>query len=92
MVVNVASYCGYTDEHYKELVKLQNELPKDEFNVLAFPCNQFGEQEPLSNDAIAQWAAEEYKVNFPIFAKIEVAGREKHAAYKSLMSKFFLYC
>merc|ERR1711881_239362 len=64
LVVNVASYCGYTDEHYRQLVKLQQELAlegEEPFTVLAFPCNQFGEQEPLGNGDIARWAAEEYK-------------------------------
>lgn len=47
LVVNVASECGYTDNHYKSLVRLQELLgPTGKFNVLAFPCNQFGQQEP----------------------------------------------
>jgi len=89
LVVNVASYCGYTDEHYRHLVSLQRELAiekEEPFTVLAFPCNQFGEQEPLGNSDIARWCAEEYSVNFPVFSKIDVSGREKHIVYRFLMS------
>jgi len=47
LIVNVASECGYTDHHYRELVNLHQQLaPTGHFNVLAFPCNQFGGQEP----------------------------------------------
>lgn len=56
LVVNVASKCGYTDQHYKGLVRLQNELVHtDRFTVLAFPCNQFGSQEPGVSIFIGFW-------------------------------------
>lgn len=58
LVVNVASECGYTDGHYKTLVRLQKKLgANDKFTVLAFPCNQFGKQEPgvITN---LQWSFE----------------------------------
>ncbi|XP_078583121.1 glutathione peroxidase 7-like [Branchiostoma floridae x Branchiostoma japonicum] len=85
LVVNVASECGYTDGHYRELVRLQDHLaPTKHFNVLAFPCNQFGGQEPMGNSAIAQFAKSMYKANFPMFSKIDVVGREAHPAYKYL--------
>nr|NP_001177280.1 glutathione peroxidase 7 precursor [Ciona intestinalis] len=86
LVVNVASECGYTDEHYKELTALQNELVQKEqpFTVLAFPCNQFGEQEPHDNHYIQEFASSEYKASFPIFAKIDVRDRDAHPAYEFL--------
>ncbi|XP_019633103.1 PREDICTED: glutathione peroxidase 7-like [Branchiostoma belcheri] len=85
LVVNVASECGYTDSHYKELVRLQGHLaPTKHFTVLAFPCNQFGGQEPMGNAAIDHFAKSMYKANFPMFSKIDVVGREAHPAYKYL--------
>lgn len=76
LVVNVASQCGYTDSHYKELVALQAKYPRSEFNVLAFPCNQFGKQEPDSVKKIVKSMTEKYGVNFPIFDKINVKDDE----------------
>ncbi|KAK3089135.1 hypothetical protein FSP39_001117, partial [Pinctada imbricata] len=71
LVVNVASECGYTDGHYRSLVNLQNQLEPD-FTVLAFPCNQFGNQEPGTNKEIKDFAEKTYGVNFPMFSKINV--------------------
>uniref|UniRef100_H2YSH1 Glutathione peroxidase n=1 Tax=Ciona savignyi TaxID=51511 RepID=H2YSH1_CIOSA len=86
LVVNVASECGYTDEHYKELTALHNELTakNEPFTVLAFPCNQFGEQEPHDDTEIQQFAKDFYKASFPIFAKIDVRERDAHPAYQFL--------
>jgi len=73
LVVNVASECGFTDNHYKQLVQLQNQLGKTgAFNVLAFPCNQFGNQEPKDNIDILDFVDTTYGVNFPFFSKINV--------------------
>lgn len=75
LVVNVASECGYTDGHYKALVRLQDKLGSTEkFTVLAFPCNQFGNQEPGSYNEILSFAKKNYNVNFPIFSKVDVVG------------------
>ncbi|XP_066265660.1 glutathione peroxidase 7-like [Branchiostoma lanceolatum] len=85
LVVNVASECGYTDAHYRELVRLQDHLAGTKhFNVLAFPCNQFGGQEPMGNAAIHHFAKSMYKANFPMFSKIDVVGREAHPVFKYL--------
>ena len=84
LIVNVASQCGYTDQHYKELVQLQTNLSENDFNVLAFPCNQFGHQEPMRNSAIARFVKEKYKVNFPVFSKVKVIGPDAHPIYKYL--------
>ncbi|ESO88262.1 hypothetical protein LOTGIDRAFT_86983, partial [Lottia gigantea] len=73
LVVNVASECGYTDSHYKALIRLQNVLGKqNKFTVLAFPCNQFGSQEPGSREDIITFTREKYHVNFPVFDKVNV--------------------
>ena len=82
--MNVASYCGFTDDHYRELVELQERLGHDNFEVLAFPCNQFGKQEPSKNKYIKQFADDHYRVNFQMFAKIKTIGDQAHPLYKWL--------
>lgn len=71
LVVNVASECGLTPQ-YAGLRTLHEE--RDDLNVLGFPCNQFGTQEPGSNDEVREFATSKYDVNFPMFAKVEVNG------------------
>ncbi|XP_060087810.1 glutathione peroxidase 7 [Heteronotia binoei] len=85
LVVNVASECGYTDSHYKALQQLQRELGPYHFNVLAFPCNQFGQQEPDSNKEIESFARKTYGVSFPMFSKIAVKGTGANPAFKYLV-------
>ena len=88
MVVNVASLCGYTDTMYKALKRLQDILGYDNrFQVLAFPCNQFGEQEPYEGEQVYQFAVGNYGVEFPIFSKIEVIGEDAHPAFNYLISE-----
>lgn len=70
----MASECGYTDLNYKELVKLQQDYQDKGFTVLAFPSNQFGQQEPGTNQQILSFASNNYDVNFPIFSKVVVVG------------------
>jgi len=84
LVVNVASECGFTDQHYKELVELQNTLPSKDFVILGFPSNQFGQQEPKRNSAIQRFVRNTYGVKFPMFSKIKVIGDMKHPIYKFL--------
>ncbi|KAF7244516.1 Glutathione peroxidase 7, partial [Varanus komodoensis] len=84
LVVNVASECGYTDSHYKALQKLQRELGPYHFNVLAFPCNQFDQQEPNTNKEIETFARKTYQVTFPMFSKVAVKGTGAHPAFKYL--------
>ena len=86
LVVNVASECGYTDTNYRELVSLQRDYHNSGFNVLAFPCNQFGEQEPASNEEILKFAKDKYDLNFPMFAKVDVKGEQISAIYEHLTS------
>jgi len=85
LVVNVASNCGYTDSTYKDLVNIQSKFePTGLFSVLAFPCNQFYEQEPGTNEEIFQFAAKNYGANFPLFGKIEVTGDNASEAWQYL--------
>uniref|UniRef100_A0A2K5Y516 Glutathione peroxidase n=1 Tax=Mandrillus leucophaeus TaxID=9568 RepID=A0A2K5Y516_MANLE len=84
LVVNVASECGFTDQHYRALQQLQRDLGPHHFNVLAFPCNQFGQQEPDSNKEIESFARRTYGVSFPMFSKIAVTGTGAHPAFKYL--------
>ena len=86
-MVNVASECGYTDLNYKELVKLQNDYQDRGFTVLAFPCNQFGQQEPASTHQVLMFAEEKYGVGFPIFAKTEVVGEGACPLYQHLRGR-----
>ncbi|GFS13559.1 glutathione peroxidase [Elysia marginata] len=85
LVVNVASECGYTDNHYSGMVLLQQTFAHTgRFNVLAFPCNQFGAQEPGSSKEIFNFAHDEKKINFPLFAKVNVRDKDVHPAWSYL--------
>ncbi|XP_053393802.1 glutathione peroxidase 7-like [Mercenaria mercenaria] len=89
LVVNVASECGFTDGHYKGLIRLKNILQSTgKFEILAFPCNQFGQQEPGSNEAIQRFVREIYHVNFPVLGKVDVLGENASPAWKYLTSSF----
>uniref|UniRef100_A0A8C5R7U5 Glutathione peroxidase n=1 Tax=Leptobrachium leishanense TaxID=445787 RepID=A0A8C5R7U5_9ANUR len=85
LAVNVASQCGYTDGHYKALQQLQRDLGSSHFNVLAFPCNQFGHQEPDGDREIESFIRRNYSVTFPMFSKIAVSGTGANAAFKYLI-------
>uniref|UniRef100_A0A2K6SM20 Glutathione peroxidase n=1 Tax=Saimiri boliviensis boliviensis TaxID=39432 RepID=A0A2K6SM20_SAIBB len=84
LVVNVASECGFTDQHYRALQQLQRDLGPHHFNVLAFPCNQFGHQEPDGNKEIESFARRTYSVSFPMFTKIAVTSTGAYPAFKYL--------
>ena len=82
LVVNVASYCGYTDSHYAGLVDLWKEFePTEGLHILAFPCNQFGKQEPGTSDEIKAFA-ESKGVTFHMMEKIDVNGPNTSELYK----------
>jgi glutathione peroxidase len=80
LVVNVASRCGFTPQ-YKGLQALYEQFAPRGFAVLAFPCDQFGHQEPGTDAEIAGFCDREYGVTFPVFAKIEVNGANAHPLY-----------
>jgi glutathione peroxidase len=83
LVVNTASECGFTPQ-YQGLEKLYKELHGKGLAVLGFPCNQFGEQEPGSEDQIASFCERNYGVTFPMFKKIDVNGDTAAPLYKWL--------
>jgi glutathione peroxidase len=80
LIVNVASKCGFTPQ-YKGLQALHQEYGLRGFAVLAFPCDQFGHQEPGSDAEIATFCNRSFGVTFPLFAKIEVNGPRAHPLY-----------
>ncbi|MBN3519490.1 glutathione peroxidase [Algoriphagus lutimaris] len=82
LIVNVASKCGYTPQ-YAALQEL-NEKYGDKVQVLGFPANNFGGQEPGSNEEIRSFCSENYGVTFPVFEKISVKGFDKHPLYRWL--------
>jgi glutathione peroxidase len=83
LVLNTASQCGLTPQ-YAGLQRLQERFTGRGFTVLAFPCNQFGRQEPGSADDIRSFCRDRYGVGFPVFDKIEVNGPGRHPLYASL--------
>jgi glutathione peroxidase len=83
LIVNTASKCGFTPQ-YAGLEELYRAYKDRGFAVLGFPCNQFGRQEPGSEEEIGAFCATKYGVSFPMFAKIDVNGAEAHPLYRLL--------
>ncbi len=83
LLVNVASQCGYTRQ-YKDLQALYEKYGKDGLVVLGVPSNDYGGQEPASNDDILKFCQTDYKVTFPLLAKVTVKGGDKCELYKTL--------
>ena len=83
LIVNTASKCGFTPQ-YSGLEALYRAHKDRGFEVLGFPCNQFGEQEPGSPQEIGSFCEQNYGVSFPIFAKIDVNGPSTHPLYHFL--------
>ncbi|MFC6053621.1 glutathione peroxidase [Acinetobacter portensis] len=83
LLVNVASKCGLTPQ-YEGLEKLYTEKKSAGLEILGFPANNFLEQEPGSDEEIQDFCSVNYKVDFPLFSKISVAGTDKHPLYQTL--------
>ena len=83
LAVNVASRCGYTPQ-YAGLEQLQRDLKAEAFSVVGFPCNQFGQQEPGSEAQIMKFCQTTYDVTFPMSAKLDVNGPQRHPLYSFL--------
>ena len=83
LIVNTASKCGLTPQ-YEGLEKLYKEYKEQGLVVLGFPCNQFGRQEPGSESEIEEFCQLNYGVSFPMFAKIDVNGRDADPLFKYL--------
>ncbi len=85
LIVNVASKCGYTPQ-YEGLESIYKKYKDRGFEILAFPCNDFGGQEPGTNEEIKSFCSLTYDVTFPLFDKIKVLGNEKSALYERLIN------
>jgi glutathione peroxidase len=83
LIVNVASKCGLTPQ-YEGLEKLYEDKRAQGFEVLGFPANNFGAQEPGTNDEIKDFCTTKYNVQFPMFEKISVVGDDQHPLYTAL--------
>ncbi len=86
LIVNVASECGFTPQ-YAGLQALQEKFHSRGFDVLGFPCNQFGRQEPGSEAEIAKFCELNYHVTFPMFAKVDVNGDAAAPLYRHLKAE-----
>ena len=83
LIVNVASYCGNTAQ-YEDLQKLHNKYSIKGLRILAFPCNDFGSQEPGTDKQIVQFCESNYNVKFPVMSKINIRSKPIHPIYEWL--------
>lgn len=83
LVVNTASFCGNTPQ-YSDLETMYEKFQAKGFEILAFPANNFGQQEPGTNAEIKGFCLTKYSVSFPLFSKISVKGSDKHPLYQYL--------
>jgi len=86
LIVNTASECGFTPQ-LKELQQLKDEINSPDFEILGFPTNDFGKQEPLNGADIASFCEINHGVKFPVFEKIMVRGAHAHPLYQFLSDK-----
>lgn len=86
LIVNTASRCGFTPQ-YEGLQALHDQYHDRGLDILALPCNQFGKQEPGSNDEIQEFCQVNYGVSFPVLGKIDVNGANAHPLYDHLKSE-----
>ena len=83
LLVNTASFCGNTPQ-YSDLQAMYEQYNEKGFEILAFPANNFGQQEPGSNQEIKSFCFTKYSLSFPLFSKISVKGSDKHPLYRFL--------
>ncbi|HXH18273.1 MAG TPA: glutathione peroxidase [Chitinophagales bacterium] len=86
LIVNTASQCGFTPQ-LASLEKIYRKYKDRGFEILGFPSNDFGSQEPLEGNAIADFCRENYEVTFPVFGKVHVKGKDACDLYKFLSDK-----
>ncbi|KAK4435317.1 putative phospholipid hydroperoxide glutathione peroxidase [Sesamum alatum] len=86
LIVNVASQCGLTNSNYTELTQLYEKYKNQGLEILAFPCNQFGSQEPGTNEEIQEFVCTRFKAEYPVFDKVEVNGDNAAPIYKYMKS------
>ncbi len=85
LIVNTASECGFTPQ-YEGLEKVYQSYKDRGFSVLAFPCNQFGKQEPGDSSDIANFCSTRFSISFPMFEKVDVNGNNAHPLFQQLKS------
>ena len=86
LIVNTASKCGFTPQ-YEGLENLQKKYEEKGFSVLAFPCNQFGNQEPGNNNEIQEFCSLNFQTSFPVMSKIDVNGKNADPLFNYLKSE-----
>jgi glutathione peroxidase len=86
MIVNTASKCGYTPQ-YQDLEALYQQYKGNNFIIIAFPANNFMNQEPGSNEEIKNFCSSNYEISFPLMSKISVKGEDQHPVYQWLTKK-----
>ncbi len=86
LIVNVASECGLTPQ-YEQLEELYSATDRDQFEIIGIPANNFGGQEPGSNEEIAAFCQTNFGTTFPMMAKISVTGEDQHELYQYLTKK-----
>jgi len=87
LVVNTASYCGFTKQ-YAHLQSLKEKYDDEQLFIIAIPSNDFGGQEPGSNDAIKEFCDVNYNITFPIMSKQNIVGRNRHLFYKMIENNY----
>jgi glutathione peroxidase len=87
VLVNTASACGYTPQ-YRKLQMLFEEYRRSGLIVLAIPCNDFGAQEPGSNEQIAEFCSSQYQISFPVTTKQSIIGKNPHRLFVDLLEEF----
>lgn len=85
LIVNTASECALTPQ-FKKLQELYEEYGGDDFEIIGFPCNDYGKQEPAGNDVISDFCTKKYGVTFQMMEKISIKGENPHPIYKWLTS------
>jgi glutathione peroxidase len=86
LIVNVASFCGYTPQ-YEDIESVYEQYKDKGLRVLAFPANNFGNQEPGSNEEIKEFCTSKYDVTFDLFSKISVKGEDQHPLYRYITTE-----
>ncbi|QQZ07626.1 glutathione peroxidase [Heyndrickxia vini] len=86
LIVNTASKCGFTKQ-FAQLQDLYQKYEKEGLEILGFPCNQFRNQDPGSNQEIAEFCSLNYNVSFPMFEKVDVNGEHAHPIFQYLTSQ-----
>ncbi|KAI7740005.1 hypothetical protein M8C21_028023 [Ambrosia artemisiifolia] len=86
LIVNVASQCGFTNSNYPELTTLYQKYKDQGLEILGFPSNQFNGQEPGSNEEIQEFVCTRFKAEYPVFAKVDVNGKNAEPLYNFLKS------